>query len=265
MIFDAHVHMGYYRRKGHRELFYYSPRRIAGVLNRSGVREFIVSSTTAQFAGVAYSDLLREAEEMKRISKGRAHIFFWLTEPLLRCNPNLDFLDTGLYDGVKFHELVTPWFSKMKNCFLEILAELEKRHVPVQLHTGKHVGCNPAELEVLAVDFPKLKMDFAHFFPADVMLGILSRRENVFTDVAMYIPELYAKVPSLKNNACEKIMFGSDFPAYHDVVSGSFARCYRRNVENYREIVGVNADKMSFMNFLSSDTVLRHRVNISVG
>jgi len=48
VILDAHVHMGYYERRGSSEPWYYSPRRVLGVLDRCGVDEFIVSSTCAQ-------------------------------------------------------------------------------------------------------------------------------------------------------------------------------------------------------------------------
>ena len=43
MIYDAHIHMGYYLWAGYTEPFYYSPRRIVGLMDRCGVDEFIVS------------------------------------------------------------------------------------------------------------------------------------------------------------------------------------------------------------------------------
>ena len=231
MICDSHVHMGYYRRAGYDGLYYYSPRKVAGVMRRIGVDHFIVSSTTAQF-DASYSDLLREAEEMKRIAGEHAHVFFWMTEPLLKCNPNLEFLETGLFDGVKFHELVTPWFSKLRNCFNSILEELEKKAIPVQIHTGNTKGCRESELEVLADRFPALKMDFAHFFPASEMIGIMNRHCNVFTDVAMYIPELYSLIPSEIGNDTN-VMFGSDFPAYHESEREGMSISYRRKLAEF--------------------------------
>ena len=48
MVCDAHIHMGYYPRAGYAELFYYSPLRIVGLMDRCDVDEFIVSSTCAQ-------------------------------------------------------------------------------------------------------------------------------------------------------------------------------------------------------------------------
>ena len=68
MICDAHVHVGYFSRKGEEEPFYYSPRRILGVLNRCGVNEFIVSSTCAQIDSITIDDIVNEAKEMKRIA-----------------------------------------------------------------------------------------------------------------------------------------------------------------------------------------------------
>ena len=245
---DAHVHMGYYRRIDYDGLYYYSPKKVAGVLRRTGVDQFIVSSTTAQF-DASYDDLLREAEEMKRVAGERAHIFFWLTEPLLRCNPNLEFLETGLFEGVKFHEMVTPWFSKLRNTFNSILEELEKREMPVQIHTGNMDGCRVSELEVLADRFPSLKIDFAHFYPAAEVIAIMNRHRNVFSDVAMYIPELYALVsPEMED--CANVMFGSDFPAYHEIDGQGLSVAYRRKMAEFLQRFNASTSDKAFKAFL---------------
>ena len=75
MICDAHIHTGYYLRAGYAEPFYYSPRRIVGLMDRCGVDEFIVSSTCAQIDGISIADMIREAQEMKRLAGNRAHVF----------------------------------------------------------------------------------------------------------------------------------------------------------------------------------------------
>ena len=79
MICDAHIHIGYYPRKGYGRPFYYSPRRIVGILDRCGVGEFIVSSTCAQMEEISIADIVRETREMKRLAGNRAHVFFWLS------------------------------------------------------------------------------------------------------------------------------------------------------------------------------------------
>ena len=76
MIYDAHVHVGYYSRKGREEPFYYSPRRVVGVLNRCGVDEFIVWSTCAQVEGIGIKEIVREAKEMKRLAGCRVSGFY---------------------------------------------------------------------------------------------------------------------------------------------------------------------------------------------
>lgn len=248
MICDSHVHMGYCKHHRCDGLFYYSPRKIVGVLDRVGVKEFIVSSMTAQF-GANYKDLLCEAAEMKRVSKGRAHIFFWMTDALLRDNPNLEFLDTGMFEGVKFHELVTPWFSKMRSCFKSILSELERRSIPVQIHTGNTNGCRPCELEELAYEFPLLRIDFAHFFPAKEIALMMVRHSNIFSDVAMYVPELYARIsPEIAESA--NVMFGSDIPAYHEVVRAGYSLSYRQRIKNFSNIFDVKKSEKAFWRFL---------------
>ena len=95
MFCDAHVHSGYYSRKDYEEPFYYSPRRILGVLDRCGINEFIISSTCAQIAETGINALVREAREMKRLAKRRAHIFFWLSGHLFDEDPMMKWLGSG--------------------------------------------------------------------------------------------------------------------------------------------------------------------------
>ena len=66
MICDSHVHIGYYPRKGYDRPFYYSPRRIVGILDKCGVGEFIVSSTCAQIEEIGVADIVRKRCEMRR-------------------------------------------------------------------------------------------------------------------------------------------------------------------------------------------------------
>ena len=106
-MYDAHVHVGYYSRLGSEVPFYYSPRRVAGVLRRCGVEDFIVSSTCVQVACIPLADVLREAREVKRVAGGRAHQFFWLTGRFYDEERALKVFDTGLYEGLKLHELET--------------------------------------------------------------------------------------------------------------------------------------------------------------
>ena len=76
MIDDAHIHVGYFNCRKSGGVEYYSPRRVIGVLNRCGVDEFVVSSTSVQAAGIAARGLLDEAREVKRIAGSRARQYF---------------------------------------------------------------------------------------------------------------------------------------------------------------------------------------------
>ena len=107
MTCDAHVHVGYFPRKGREEPFYYSPRRVLGILDRAGVMEFIFSSTNAvwDFNGDA---MHREAREILRLAGKRAHAFFWVTDEYLKHDPDLSGLP-DFYEGFKLHGGETPW------------------------------------------------------------------------------------------------------------------------------------------------------------
>ena len=121
MICDAHVHIGYYPRKGYDRPFYYSPRRIAGILDRCGIDEFIVSSTCAQMEEIGIADIVHEARELKRLAGNRAHVFFWLSGHLYDQDPEMGWLESGVFEGIKLHEGETPWMKCRKKALRKIL------------------------------------------------------------------------------------------------------------------------------------------------
>ena len=194
MLYDGHVHMGYFSRIGHKYPFYYSPRRVLGVLDRAGVDEFIVSSTTAQAKEIHLKEIIREAQEMKRVAGRRAHIFFWMSGHLFDEDPSMSYLETGLFEGIKLHELVTPWVSVRTSDLRKILSKAEKLSFPVQFHAGPMNGCRPTELSKFAEEYPNINFDFSHARPMKEMSRVVSSHENVFTDMAyMPFPEFFDK------------------------------------------------------------------------
>ena len=165
MICDAHIHMGYFPRAGYSEPFYYSPRRIVGLMDRCGVDQFIVSSTCAQVEEISIADMIREAREMKRLAGNRAHVFCWVSGRMVNKDPGLKFLDCGAYEGIKLHEAETAWNCERPNDLERILSEAQSRRWPVQFHCGESEGMRPAELAKWAERFPTVNFDFAHCRP----------------------------------------------------------------------------------------------------
>ena len=218
MLCDAHVHVGYYSRNGREEPFYYSPRRVVGVQNRCGVDEFIVSSTCAQVEGMGIADIVRETREVKRLAGRRAHVFFWLSGHLYDDDPEMHWLDSGLFEGFKLHEGETPWMQRRQKDLRSILSVAAERGLPVMFHAGPGVGCRPSELAKLACEFPSIRFNFAHCRPMDEMAKVIADYPNVWTDTAYMA---FDEFPRLRDyDWLDRLMFGTDLPVWqlHDDV-----------------------------------------------
>ena len=250
MICDAHVHVGYYTRFERDEPFYWSPRKVAGVLARCGVREFIVSSTNAQVSGISRADILREAREMRLRADARVHQFYWLSGRLYDEDPRLSFLDTGLFEGLKFHELETPWMQWRKDDLLRVLAIAEERRLPVMFHCAPLPDCSAADLATLAERFPAVRFDFAHFNPADETAAVMERCPNVFADVATFTACEYETLPELSPDVRSRILFGTDFPAMHARTDGGLSDWYRSRIRAFARQFDVDCAARAFRRFL---------------
>lgn len=249
MMNDAHAHVGYFSRKGRREPFYYSPRRILSVLNRCGVDNFIVSSTCAQIRELKIEDIIREAREIKRLAGGRAHIFFWLSGHLYNEDQTLGWLKSGLFDGIKFHECETPWIEKRERDLLNILKSVEDRNLPIQFHSGKRGNCTPEKLAKIARRFPKVRFDFAHCLDMDGLSRVMSRCPNVWTDTA-YLPlEQFTRLKDYDWHG--RLMFGTDLPVWQAHEDCSLTTRYRECCEAFSHNYDEQLANRAFAAFLN--------------
>ena len=212
-MFDAHVHMGYFPRRGREEPYYYSPRRIFGALTRAGVEEFIVSSTNAVW-DVEGTAMHAEAREMKRLAGNRAHIFFWVSTRYLERDPNLELLPTGLYEGVKLHGGESAWLHKPE-LLMRVLSIARERAFPVQLHTGENdhgISNTIGDYLPYCRCFPELSIDMAHGKPHPEVPAALAELPHLYVDTA-FVPHKTV-MKWLEDGVDEqRIMFGSDVPA----------------------------------------------------
>lgn len=250
MICDAHIHTGYYPRKGYDRPFYNSPRRIAGILDRCGVGEFIVSSTCAQMEEIGIVDIVREARELKRLAGNRAHAFFWLSGHLYDEDPAMKWLKTGLFEGIKLHEGETPWMKCRKKALRNILSVASERNLPVMLHAGEDVGCRPSKLVKVAQEFPGIRFNFAHCRPMDEMAKVVADCSNVWTDTAyMAIDEF----PRLLNYDWHgRLMFGTDLPVWQAHEKVGLTKRYREYVRVLSELGLEAVSDFAFSNFMAS-------------
>ena len=214
MICDAHIHVGRYYRLANPETFdrsdfYYEPKIVAEVLKRCGVDEFIFSSISCQ-RHVTIAEVEREARETQAEFGPGAHPFFWVTGPFYDDDPDFKILDNGLFEGVKIHELETPWVKERPKDLDRILSVLEERDVPVQFHSGENEGCFPHELLSFAKRHPKLRIDFAHCRPYKEMIECLKECPNLFTDTAFFDPEHYPEI--IAAGVESQVLLGTDLP-----------------------------------------------------
>lgn len=241
MMFDAHVHMGYYTRHGFEEPWYYSLRRMLGVLDRCHVREFVVSSTCAQVDSITIKDLNREAREAKRLAGRRAHVFLWVSGHVLHDDPQLkvlgekqswgDRLTELLYEGIKLHEMETPWVRERRRDLMRILAIADERGLPVQFHSASDGACRPVSLARCARRFPNVRFDFAHCTDMSEMAKIIADHPNVWADTA-YLPlEMFQRVGDYDWHG--RLMFGTDLPVWQAHEDCGLTERYRQYVSGW--------------------------------
>ena len=232
MICDAHVHVGYFPRKGKEQPFYYSPRRILGILERAGVYEFIFSSTNAvwDFSGEVMS---WEAREMLRLAGKRAHAFFWVTDEYLKRDPDLSELPE-FYEGFKLHGGETPWLNHRK-LLSRVLAIAKERKFPVQIHTGEkdNKAANPISGYLpYCRKFPEIKFDLAHGKPASEVPYAVNENDNVYVDCAYCGCDVVRSW--LEAGAREdRILFGSDLPVQQRLFDLSLTGYMRKTLRGF--------------------------------
>jgi hypothetical protein len=113
-------------------------------MDRCGIDEFIVSTTNSQVPCISLSDILREDREMKRLAGKRAHQFLWLSGRIYDSDRSLKVLDTGLYEGVKLHELETPWYKERQGDLVQILEAVESMASATKSNcVGKNLSKSP--------------------------------------------------------------------------------------------------------------------------
>ena len=247
MFCDAHVHVGYYSRKGREEPFYYSPRRVVGVLDRCGVDEFIVSSTCAQVEGIGIADIMREAREVKRLAERRAHVFFWLSGHLYDEDPEMLWLGSGPFEGIKMHESETSWVGERQRDLRKILTRAESHGIPVMFHVGPSDLCHPLKLAKLAREFPSIRFNFAHCRPMDEMAKVIADCPNVWTDTAYLAFDEFPKLRDYDWHG--RLMFGTDLPVWQSHEDVGLIKRYREYVRAFRGTCLVDSAYQAFRDF----------------
>jgi len=246
IVADAHVHVGYFPRKDGKggEAFYYSPRKMLGILNRVGVDQFIFSSTNAVWDEHAEA-MHREAKEFLRISNGRAHAFFWVSNKYFDWDPCLNKAFSAVqYEGIKLHPRETPWLTRTKD-FDRILSIARERRLPVTIHTDED---NPAASYLpYCQRYPSVRFNLAHGRDQASALAAMRSAENVYVDCS-FVPPL-AIAEFLQDNAAQtRLMYGSDLPAPRRSQNISLTAYARKRISLVKNLAGNCADLVMWQN-----------------
>lgn len=230
MICDAHVHVG---TPGLGDIPQEaSPRFVADLLRKCGVREFLFSSLSAQF-GASIGEIGQEATEVNKAFGDGAHAFLWLVGRYYDADPKLGTLDSGVWEGVKLHGKETPWVKERPRDFDRILAICEERGVPVQIHAGDDAGCRPCDILPFVMRHPRLRADIAHCRPLGDAIRCLRECPRLFADTSFMPPENYAALAAA--GVADRVMFGTDYPAHVQFYEGAAENLYRNDIEGARE------------------------------
>ena len=229
MICDAHIHVGYYNRKGYVEPFYYSPRRICTALKKCGVDEFIYSSTSMQTYGIDYSGVDREMLEVQKIFGIKAHPFLWVTRHYLSFNPTVSLLGFGFYEGVKLHGLDgSRWITENQESLEAVLASAARHDKRVMIHTGLEEDARPINFLPFILKYPEIRFNLAHGRPLDETEECMKATPNVFADVSFMDPDVVLKF--VEDGWAGRLLWGTDIPALVSFSGESLTRVMREHV-----------------------------------
>lgn len=234
MIFDAHLHVGFFPRKDRKggEAYYYSPSRLMQYVKWAGIDEFIVSSTNACWDPHAES-MHSEALELKRLAGAKCHPFFWLTREYLKWDGLLRKIPE-FYEGIKLHGGESHW-TEFPDDLSRVLSVAQEHNLPVQLHTGKDEANSCLAYLPFCRKFPRVRFDLAHGWPLDGALQALASCDNVWVDVA-FVETTTAE--ALFHAFPKRILFGTDFPAPLRFFHVSGTRYLRKYIKTMRAIGG---------------------------
>lgn len=229
MVCDAHIHIGCYYRRGRAEPCNYTPRRVCSVLKKCGVDEFIYSSRSMTLFRSNYEDVNNEMWEVQNIFGKGAHPFIWVTAQNRAANE----LRWGFYEGVKLHGLDgSHWITQNPDALEEVLSVAESYNKPVMVHTGCEEDARAANYLPFIVKHPNVRFNLAHGCPAVEVRECMSASDNVFADISLMDPDCILGL--LKDGWANRLLSGSDLPAYVAVCGESFTKIMREYVEFYK-------------------------------
>ena len=161
-------------------------------------------------------------------------------------------METGLFEGVKLHELETPWMQKRQKDLEKVLSFAEERVLPVMFHASPVDGCRPSELAKVAFAHLGIRFNFAHCCPMDEMAKVIADCPNVWTDTAYMGLDEFRELD--KYDWHGRLMFGTDFPVWQSKELCGLTTRYREYTSAFAKTVLADSANTAFQAFRCGDS-----------
>ena len=235
MIFDIHVHVGWFGKN------YFSPGFVCRTLKNAGITHFAFSSTSHIISNDR-EFLIKEREKVIELSENRAVVFQWVMPDMVngKGGNGLEFWLDKNVRGLKIHGKAQSWppFGKSLR---KVFAIADKRNLPVMLHTGEDKNHRPTDYLKICKQFPKVKVILAHGRPLDSAILMLKECPNTLVDMA-FMPKKHIE-DLLNRGFGDRVLFGTDTPIPKMFYKSSLTQYIKRRINMARQL-GIDCAKL---------------------
>jgi uncharacterized protein len=206
VIFDSHMHIGYYPG------FNVSLDRdgLAALMEETGLTECCVFAPDNAAVKACVDSI------------PGAHALVW-ANPRVPGNieHSIELLDDPSFIGVKMHPLIDAYMPN-DPALRPLMEVVSARRLPVLVHTGHPIFTLPWSVEELAAEYPDAKIIFGHMGGGNIIyinasIDIACRRDNVYLETSG-MPEHHKIMEAIERVGPTRVLYGSDAPFHHPAV-----------------------------------------------
>ena len=161
----------------------------------------------------------------------------------------MQWLETGLFKGIKLHEGETPWVGTRRKDLMNVLSIAEERGLCVMFHSGMTDDVRPSSLAKIAEQFPNVHFNFAHCRPMSEMARIIGDHDNIWNDTAYLYEDAFARLDMF--NWHGRLMFGTDLPVWKYVCDISLTKEYKHYLKTFLQTKTRATSFIAFKSFLA--------------
>lgn len=240
MVNDSHIHIGQFER------FYTSPREVICFLDKVGVKNFTVSSTTIWEED--YNHVLDELYTLCNLGGNRVYPVLWITPKMIENSSVEMFLDSSIkWSCVKIH----GFHFWNKSQIEQAIVIAQQLSVPMLIHTGGKKECEAGMYEKYCKENPSQTFILAHSRPCDQTISLMKRYKNVWADTA-YTSEGDVFEMVQHHGLYDRILWGTDYPIQkvYGPCPKNISLYYKRRLCRFREMFSDEVfTKITYNNF----------------